>query len=75
MAEHYPKGQTECEAWCGKCKKFTMHRVDHPPAGEKGGGRCGPCINPAHPVKEFSVEQKKRREKEAKEKQNPRLFE
>jgi hypothetical protein len=74
MAEHYPKGTTECEAWCPQCQRYTFHRVDHPPAGEKGGGRRGPCIDPTHPVKEFSEAQKKRRIKEEKEKQNPRLF-
>jgi len=74
MGEHYPAGQTECEAWCGKCGRFTMHRVDHPPAGQKGGGRKGPCIDPAHPVQELSQKQKKRKEQAEKDKRNPTLF-
>lgn len=75
MAEHYPAGQTECEAWCAKCGRFTMHRVDHPLAGQKGGGRKGPCIDPAHPpAPELSAKQRKRREKEEKDKRAPKLF-
>jgi hypothetical protein len=75
MAEHYPKGTTECEAWCWKCRRLTAHRVDHPIAGEKGGGRRGPCIDPEHPVKEFTAEQVKRRKRAEEEKKSPRLFE
>lgn len=75
MAEHYPAGQVECEAWCAKCGRRTMHRVDHPPAGQKGGGRQGPCIDPAHPVQELSQKQQKRIAAAEKKRQNPDLFE
>lgn len=52
-----------------------MHRVDHPPAGQKGGGRQGPCIDPAHPVQELSQKQQKRIAAAEKKRQNPDLFE
>jgi hypothetical protein len=74
MAEHYPKGQTECEAYCAKCGRFTMHRVDHPPAGQKGGGRQGPCIDPAHPAPQMTQKEKKRAEQAEKDRRNPKLF-
>jgi len=75
MSEHYPRGQIEAEAWCPQCQRITLHRVAHPPAGQKGGGRLGPCIDPAHPpVPEFTKAQKKRREREAKERREPKLF-
>jgi hypothetical protein len=67
MAEHYTKNTLECTAWCAKCQRQTQHRVD--------GGRRGPCIDPAHPVKEFSANQVKRQKKAEEEKKNPRLFE
>lgn len=74
MSEHYPRGQKEAEAWCARCKKFTMHRVDHPLAGQKGGGRLGPCIDPNHPPLGLSKSQIARREAQQREEQNPRLF-
>jgi hypothetical protein len=74
MGEHYPAGQTECEAFCRKCGRMTLHRVDHPVGGAKGGGRKGPCIDPAHPVQEFSKKQQKSRAEEARKRQNPELF-
>lgn len=66
MPEHYTKNTLECTAWCAKCQRNTQHRVD--------GGRRGPCIDPKHPVQEFSKAQKAKLEKLEKEKQNPRLF-
>lgn len=36
MAEHYPRNTVEASAWCLKCQKSTMHRID--------GVRKGPCI-------------------------------
>ena len=74
MGEHYPAGQTECEAWGGKCGRFTMHRVDHPPAGQKGGGRKGPCIDPAHHVQELTKKQQERQRKHEKDEREPKLF-
>ena len=41
MGEHYPRSTETATAWCLKCKRFTVHRVD--------GGRKGPCIDPLHP--------------------------
>jgi hypothetical protein len=74
MGEHYRKGQTEAEAWCARCRRPTMHRVDHPPAGEKGGGRLGPCIDANHPPLGLSKKQLEQRAKEEQDRQNPRLF-
>lgn len=36
MPEHYTKGTLETTAYCGRCGKFTQHRVD--------AGRRGPCL-------------------------------
>jgi hypothetical protein len=66
MPEHYTKNTLECTAWCNRCGKFTQHRVD--------GGRRGPCIDPAHPVQELSQAQLARKKKEARERQQPMLF-
>lgn len=66
MPEHYTKNTEECTAWCAKCQRMTQHRVD--------GGRRGPCIDPAHPYRELSKAQEKRRAAEQHAKQNPKLF-
>ena len=34
--QHYTRNTVEAEAWCKKCSKFTMHRID--------GVKLGPCI-------------------------------
>jgi hypothetical protein len=44
MGEHFTRNTLETTAWCAKCKRETLHRVDHPVAGGKGGGRLGPCL-------------------------------
>jgi len=75
MGEHYPRGQTEAMAWCPRCRRETLHRVDHPVPPAKGGGRLGPCIDKDHPALQLSRDQQKRRDKAAKAAQNPRLFE
>jgi hypothetical protein len=73
MAEHYPEGTLETTAWCGTCGRHTQHRVDFPPAGQKGGGRKGPCLeHEAQPETKKQTAARERREKEAR---NPRLFE
>lgn len=36
MSEHYTRSTVSASAWCGKCQKFTQHRVD--------AGRKGPCL-------------------------------
>lgn len=36
MTEHYTKNTVSVSAWCPKCRKETMHRVD--------AGRRGPCL-------------------------------
>jgi DNA segregation ATPase FtsK/SpoIIIE-like protein len=36
MPEHFPKETVEASAWCSKCGKGTMHRVDN--------GLLGPCL-------------------------------
>ena len=67
MPEHFTKNTLGCTAWCARCDRMTQHRVD--------GGRRGPCIDPAHPVREFSQAQLARQKKEQREKQQPTLFE
>jgi len=56
----------------------TLHRVDHPLGGQKGGGRWGPCIDAKHPAAGgndgLSAAQRKKREKTERAHQNPRLF-
>jgi len=37
MKEHYSKSTVAVQAWCKKCNRSTMHRVD--------SGRKGPCID------------------------------
>ena len=73
MAEHYPRGVTEVTAYCEKCGRFTQHRVDHPPAGEKGGGRRGPCME--HEAQAMTKAQIERREKRERLRRQPDLFE
>jgi len=40
MKEHYTKNTVEVSAWCKKCEKLTMHRVDR----DTQQGRLGPCL-------------------------------
>jgi hypothetical protein len=40
MPEHYTKNTVEVSAWCLKCDKMTMHRVDQ----DAQQGRLGPCL-------------------------------
>lgn len=40
MTQHYTKNTTEASAWCAKCKRRTMHRVD----ADEMQGRLGPCL-------------------------------
>lgn len=84
MGEHYPRGQKEAEAWCPRCRRHTMHRVDHPVPPDPGkgsrkyatgGGRLGPCIDEKHPPLGLSKEQESRKKKREHEEQNPKLFE
>lgn len=42
MSEHYTRSTVSVQAFCTKCRKFTMHRVDH--VGLNAGGRKGPCL-------------------------------
>lgn len=36
MTEHYTRNTVSVSAWCPKCQKQTMHRVD--------AGHLGPCL-------------------------------
>jgi hypothetical protein len=36
VSEHYTKNTIEASAWCDRCHRATMHRVDN--------GRRGPCL-------------------------------
>ncbi len=40
MTQHFTKNTVEASAWCPKCKKQTMHRVDR----DEMQGRLGPCL-------------------------------
>lgn len=37
MTEHYSRNTHAAQLWCAKCRRFTMHRIDH--------GRRGPCLD------------------------------
>lgn len=66
MGEHYTKNVIADTSFCKKCGRPTLHRVD--------GGRLGPCIDPKHPVQEMTQAQRKRKQKEARDRENPSLF-
>lgn len=36
MTQHFTRNTVSAEFWCGKCKKFTQHRI--------GDRRKGPCL-------------------------------
>lgn len=40
MTHHFTRNTVEASAWCSKCQKFTMHRVDQ----DAMQGRLGPCL-------------------------------
>jgi hypothetical protein len=42
MTEHYTRNTESATAFCKKCDRFTVHRVD--------GGRLGPCLDENHPA-------------------------
>lgn len=48
MSEHYTRNTVSVSAWCPKCRRQTMHRVD-----EGRRGPCLDCIENAEP-KEFT---------------------
>jgi hypothetical protein len=37
MSEHYTRSTVTASAWCRKCQKPTMHRIDD--------RRVGPCLD------------------------------
>lgn len=37
MKEHFPRNAVSASFWCGKCQKFTQHRIDD--------RRKGPCLD------------------------------
>lgn len=39
MSEHFTRSTVEASAWCGKCQKQTMHRID-----DRRKGPCLECI-------------------------------
>lgn len=73
MAEHYPRGVEAVTRYCSTCGRDTQHRVDHPPAGQKGGGRLGPCTE--HEAQPMTKAQIARRKKQEHDERNPSLFE
>lgn len=40
MSEHFPRNAVSASFWCGKCQKFTQHRID-----DKRKGPCLACID------------------------------
>lgn len=43
MPEHYTRNTESALAWCNKCQRSTMHRVD--------GVKLGPCLEHEAAVK------------------------
>jgi ribosomal protein L44E len=37
MTQHFTRNTVSAEFYCGKCEKFTQHRIS--------GGRKGPCLD------------------------------
>jgi hypothetical protein len=37
MSEHFSRNTVSASFYCGRCKKFTQHRID--------SGRKGPCLD------------------------------
>ena len=71
MGEHYTKNTLECTAYCNPCGALTQHRVD---AGHRGP--CLVCISKL----DIKIEAERiragldREQKEALDRENPRLF-
>lgn len=36
MTQHFTRSTVSASFYCGKCERFTQHRID--------GGRKGPCL-------------------------------
>jgi hypothetical protein len=64
MPEHYTRNTLECTAYCNVCERMTQHRVYD--------GRRGHCLE--HQAPELSKAQQRRREKEERERREPKLF-
>jgi hypothetical protein len=64
MPEHYPENVQRVMVFCPTCNKRTMHRTDH--------HRLGSCTE--HAPEGLSEKQKRAREKQAEEDQQPGLF-
>ena len=69
MSEHYTRNTLECTAWCRVCQRNTQHRVDQ--------GRKGPCLEHGPKVGPdgLSKAQRQLRERQARARMNPTLFE
>jgi hypothetical protein len=48
--QHYTRNTVEASAWCRKCNKNTMHRID--------GVKLGPCLACLHKPTEKKPEPK-----------------
>jgi hypothetical protein len=64
LPHHYTKDVTEAPFWCNRCGRETQHRVFD--------GRLAHCLE--HSAQEFTKAQLKKREKQEKEKREPKLF-
>ncbi len=64
MPEHYTQATESVTRWCNRCGRPTQHAVS--------SGRPGRCLE--HQVQELTQAQVKRREQQAREARQPRLF-
>jgi hypothetical protein len=39
VSEHFPRNTVSASFWCGKCERFTQHRID-----DRRKGPCLECI-------------------------------
>ena len=40
MTQHFSRNTVSASFWCGKCQRFTQHRIDR----DGKSGRKGPCL-------------------------------
>jgi hypothetical protein len=64
MTEHFTKGTEGAPHWCGKCGRFTIHKVS--------GHRLGRCTE--HESQPLTKAQAKRKEMLERLSKNPNLF-
>lgn len=65
MSEHFTRNTLEATAWCRKCQRTTLHRIDD--------GRTGPCLE--HDSQQLTREQIARDTRAKRNFQQRKLFE